>query len=181
MPAPTRRRARSLPFAGRRRTSPKGGNRVGLAGVAREALQLWRFEGSAALPRRRFRRVAMARAGSTAPIDIAACPFVMGMPASIDVEAEHDAAVRYREAAMESGQRRDSHAAARNGGGARIDCARANTSTTRMAAPQCGQTKIAEAIVVEACCVEGASASGTCSSSRARARCSRRPALASNP
>ena len=50
---------------------------------------------------------------------------------------------------------RDDHAAARNGGGARIDCPRANSSTTRMAAPQCGQTKVAEAVVVEACCVDG--------------------------
>jgi len=64
----------------------------------------------------------------------------MSASASLDGETAHDAAVRYREMAMESGQSGEGHAAARNGGGARIDGARANSSTTRMAAPQCGQT-----------------------------------------
>jgi hypothetical protein len=103
--------------------------------------------------------------------------FAMLAHASCDTKDANGTIVRYREAATESGQRRDGHAAARHGGGARIEGARASSSTTRMAAPQCGHTKVAEAVVVEACCVEIAgTSSGTCSNSRARARCSRRPA-----
>ena len=170
-------RAMILPFTGRRRTSPKGGNRG--VGRCRYEAQLWGFECSPVRSWRRCRHVAVARARSIPLVSEAACTLVMAVSASLDGEAAHDAAVRYREVAMESGQGGDGHAAARSGGGARIDGARANSCTTRMAAPQCGQTKIAEAGVVEACRV--VTASGTCSSSRARARCCRRPALASKP
>lgn len=92
----------------------------------------------------------------------------MAEPASVDVEAEYDAAVRYRSVAMESGQRLDGHAAVRNGGGARIDGARASSSTMRIVAPQCGQTKVGESVLAEACWRDGATTVGmTCSSSRA--------------
>ena len=88
------------------------------------------------------------------------------MLASHDLKAANGTIVRYRELATESGQSGDDHAATRNGGGARIDGARANSSTMRIAAPQCGQVKVA--VVMEACRGDAAvAASGTCNSSRA--------------
>jgi len=55
------------------------------------------------------------------------------------------------------------HAAARKGGGARIDCPRVKVSTTRMAAPQCGQMNVGGTIDVDVCGGDGASTAGvTC-------------------
>src|SRR5947199_10804766 len=104
--------------------------------------------------------VSMLAVGTSASI------FMMALFASHDVSAAHDTVVLYRNLAMESGRRRHHHAAARNGGGPRIDCPRAKASTTRIAAPQCGQTKeVGGTIVVEACLHDGASTAAVTSSS----------------
>src|SRR5947199_10393070 len=95
--------------------------------------------------------VSMLAVGTSASI------FMMALLASHDVSAAHDTVVRYRNLAMESGRRRHHHAAARNGGGPRIDCPRAKASTTRIAAPQCGQTKVGGTTVVQARFHDGAS------------------------
>ena len=150
--------------------------------TSRPLRKLWGFECSAARSRRRYYQRAVTAVVSMLAVGRAASRFMMALLASHEVSAAHDTVVRYRNLAMESGRRRDHHAAARNGGGPRIDCPRAKASTTRIAAPQCGQTKVGGTIVVEARLHDGAStAAVTFSSSRACARCSRRPALASKP
>src|SRR5205823_11339920 len=96
--------------------------------TSRPLRKQWGFECSAVRSWRRCRHVAVARARWTPLVSEAACTLVMAVSASLDGEAAHDAAVRYREVAMDSGQSRDGHAAARDGGGPRIDCPRAKAS-----------------------------------------------------
>ena len=85
--------------------------------------------------------------------------------------------VRYRRWPIESGRSVGAanagvHAATRNVGGARIGARRAKISTTIIAAPQCGQTKVGGTVATGVSVAVGASiAAGTCSSSRAWARC----------
>lgn len=66
-------------------------------------------------------------------------------------------------------------------GGARIEQSRKKTSNTTIAWPQCAHTKVG-AGVVDASSADAAHAGGgTCNSSRASARLSRRVLLASRP
>jgi hypothetical protein len=95
-------------------------------------------------------------------------------------------AVRSRQWPTQSGRSVDAtdagaHAATRRAGGARIGWPRAKLSTMLIAAPQCGQTKVGGTMATDAAAADGGSTAvaTTCSSSRAWARCSRRPALAS--
>ena len=123
------------------------------------------FECSAARSRRRYYHRAVTGVVSMLAVGRAASRFMMALLASHDVSAAHDTVVRYRNLATESGRRRDHHAAARNGGGPRIDCPRAKASTTHIAAPQCGQAKVGGTIVVEARLHDGASTAAMTSSS----------------
>ena len=188
MPALTRRSLitrRRKP--GRRRTSLGGGNRG--IGVAELATPLWGFEGPYLCGNGDIAGQAEGGIAQVPGTWVARLDFWVTRRTRNDVIPAQGYTIPYRlwpmrrRLAMSMPKDTGIHGGARCDGGARIGCPRIRISTTIIAAPQCGQTKAGwmKPTGASASWHSATALGATCSSSRARARFSRRPALATSP